>query len=180
MNSINLDKVFPENMNLRSSIATSNKNNIKINNQKGQIPEHLIFFKEDVLKDIKQVESKLSLKYDIQFNLNSNEMGGLETKLDQMNQRIEYLSTTITNDNSTKERLDKLSNLFSKLEENILLQEVRIKNTNIKITETIDKFDKIIPETVIYPGVIGSKTKYKTFHDLLHFLIFSFIKNLYF
>ena len=173
MNSINLDKVFPENMNLRSSIATSNKNNIKINNQKGQIPEHLIFFKEDVLKDIKQVESKLSLKYDIQFNVNTNKINKLETKLDQMNQRIEYLSTTITNDNSTKERLDKLSNLFSKLEENILLQEVRIKNTNIKITETIDKFDKILSETVIYPGVIGPKTKYKTFHDLIDYLLFN-------
>ena len=176
MSNFTTDKnAFSENMNLHDNINSNNNNN-KMNskiNQKGSLPEHLIFFKEDVLKDIKQLESKLSLKYDSQFNLNSNKITKVETKMEQINQRIDYMSTSITNDNSLKERLDKIANSCSKLDESILLQDVRIKNVNNKLTETIDKFDKILSETVIYPAVIGPKRNYKTFHELIDQVLYN-------
>ena len=173
-NFTNDKNVSPENINIHNSINSNNSNkmNSKIN-QKVSIPEHLIFFKEDVLKDIKQLESKLSLKYDSQFNLNSNKITKVETKMEQINQRIDYISTSITNDNSLKERINKISNSCSKLDESILLQEVRIKNVNNKLTETIDKFDKILSETVIYPTVIGPKRNYKTFHELIDHVLYN-------
>ena len=157
---------------LHNSINNSNKSNINIK-QKGSIPEHLIFFKEDVLKDIKQLESKIFLKYDIQHNINTNKINKIESKIEQINQRIEYLTTSITTENSLKERVEKISILNTKLDENLILQDVRLKNINTKLTETIDKYDNIFAETVIYPGVIGPKAKYKTFHELIDFVLFS-------
>ena len=170
-NSIEKNNNF-DNLNIHNSVNTSNKSNLKLN-QKGAIPEHLIFFKEDVLKDIKQLESKIYLKYDIQYNISSNKINKLESIAEQLSQRIDYLSSSITEDHSLKERIEKLSNSFSKLDETMVLQDVRIKNNNQRLTETIDKFNKLFSETVIYPGVIGQKAKYKTFHEFIDFVLFS-------
>ena len=173
MNNNSIDKNNnTDNINIHNSVNTNNKSNLKLN-QKGAIPEHFIFFKEEVLKDIKQLESKIYLKYDIQYNISSNKINKLESKMDQLSQRIEYLSSSITEDHSIKEKVEKLFNSFSKLDEAIVLQDVRIKNNNQRLTETIDKFNKLFSETVIYPGVIGQKAKYKTFHELIDFVLFS-------
>ena len=64
------------NMNINSN---NNKNNNK-SPQKSGINDQFIFFKEDILKDIKKIESKLSFKYDIQFNLNSNKINKVDSK----------------------------------------------------------------------------------------------------
>ena len=166
-NSLDKNNNFPE-----MTIHNSSKNNVIVK-KKGSIPEHLIFFKEDVLKDIKQLESKIALKHDIQQNINTNKINKIESAIDQINQRIDYLSTSIDSDNSLKERIEKLSNFNSKLDESLILQDVRIKNIHSKLTETIDKYDKILSESIIYPGVISPKGKFKTFHELIDFVLFN-------
>ena len=150
----------------------SSKNNVTVK-QKGSLPEHLIFFKEDVLKDIKQLESKISLRYDTQQNINSNKINKIESMIEQINQRIEYLSTFISEDNSLKERVEKISNLNSKLDESLILQDVRIKNIHAKLIESIDKYDKVLSQSIIYPSVIGPKAKFKIFHDFIDFVLFN-------
>ena len=85
--------------------------------------------------------------------------------LEEINQRIEFLSSSVTTDNSLKEKLEKISNWNTKLDESLVLQDARIKNIYTKLTETIDKYDNILSESIIYPGVIGLKNKYKTFHE---------------
>ena len=173
-NSINKNNLYDNNLN-----TNDNKFSGKVL-PKGSLSEQFIFFKEDILKDIKNSESKLSLKYDIQFNLNSNKINKINSKIEQLQQRIEYLTTAITESNALKERIDKISNYYSKLEESLILHDVRMKNINIKLTETIDKFDKILSESVIYPGVIGPKAKFKTFHELIDFVIFNLSQLLMF
>ena len=168
MSNNSLDKhTFTDN-----NVNNSNKNNLKMS-QNGTLSDQLIFFKEDVLKDIKQLESKISLKYDIQHNINSNKINKIESLIEQINQRVTYLSTSITTDTTMKETIEKLSAWNTKLEESLVLQDVRIKNVTTKLTETIDKFDKILSETVIYPMIIGAKAKFKTFHELIDFVLFN-------
>jgi len=171
-NSVDKKNISDNNNNLHNSVNNSNKNNIKIV-QKGSLPEHLIFFKEDVLKDIKQLESKISLKYDIQHNINTNKINKIDSKIEEIIQRIEYLSTSITTDHSIKEKVEKITNWNTKIDELLILQDVRIKNIYKKLTETIDKYDKIFEDTVMYPGVIGPKAKYKTFHELIDYILFN-------
>ena len=168
MSNNSLDKnTFTDN-----NVNNSNKSNLKIS-QNGSLSDQLIFFKEDVLKDIKQLESKIFLKYDIQHNINSNKINKVESLIEQINQRVTYLSTSITTDATMKETIEKLSAWNTKLEESLVLQDVRIKNVTTKLTETIDKFDKILSETVIYPMIIGSKARFKTFHELIDFVLFN-------
>ena len=156
----------------KSNIYDNNMNtSINKNPQKGSFSEQFIFFKEDMLKDIKQLESRLSLKYDMQHNINTNKINKIESIIEQLNQKIEFFSTSVSSDNTLKDRIDKLSSWNSKLDESLVLQDVRIKSLFTKLSESIDKYDDILSESVIYPGIIGPKAKYKTFHDLIDFIL---------
>ena len=162
-NSLSKSNLYDNNLN--SSINNSKYNDKIV--QKGTLSEQFIFFKEDILKDVKQFESRISLKYDMQNNINSNKINKIESIIEQINQKLELLSSSLSTDNSFKERIDKISNLNTKLEESLVLQDVRIKNIYTKLTETIDKYDNIFAETVIYPRMIGPNAKFKTFHELI-------------
>jgi len=173
----NQENKLSENLNSNNVNNTNNTNNSNSNNiiipQKKSSSEQLLFFKEDVLKDIKQLESKLSLKYDVQHTLNANKIKKIEGTIEQINQRIAYLSSQIITDNTMKEKVEKISNWNNKTDETLILLDVRLKNIGKKLTETIDKFDNLFMETVIYPGVIGPKARYKTFHEFIDYLIFN-------
>jgi len=173
----NQENKLSENLNSNNVNNTNNTNNSNNNNiiipQKKSSSEQLLFFKEDVLKDIKQLESKLSLKYDVQHTLNANKIKKIEGTIEQINQRIAYLSSQIITDNTMKEKVEKISNWNNKTDETLILLDVRLKNIGKKLTETIDKFDNLFMETVIYPGVIGPKARYKTFHEFIDYLIFN-------
>ena len=167
-NSIDKTNYFDNN---NSSINNSNKNNEKIKQKSPS--EQFIFFKEDILKDIKELESKISLKYDMQNNINNNKINKIESSLEQMNQKIDYFSTSLTKDNVLKEKMENLSISYTKLDESLVLQDIRIKSLFNKLSETIEKYDNMFLESIIYPGIIGPKAKYKTFHELIDYFILS-------
>ena len=173
----NQENKLSENLNSNNINNTNNTNNSNNNNiiipQKKSSSEQLLFFKDEVLKDLKALESKLSLKYDIQHTLNANKIKKIEGTIDQISQRIAYLSSQIITDNTMKEKVEKISTWNNKTDETLILLDIRLKNIGTKLTETIDKFDNLFMETVVYPGVIGPKARYKTFHEFIDFLIFN-------
>ena len=173
----NQENKLSENLNSNNVNNTNNTNNSNNNNiiipQKKSSSEQLLFFKDEVLKDLKALESKLSLKYDIQHTLNANKIKKIEGTIDQISQRIAYLSSQIITDNTMKEKVEKISTWNNKTDETLILLDIRLKNIGTKLTETIDKFDNLFMETVVYPGVIGPKARYKTFHEFIDFLIFN-------
>ena len=168
----NLNSNNINNTNNTNNTNNSNNNNIIIP-QKKSSSEQLLFFKDEVLKDLKALESKLSLKYDIQHTLNANKIKKIEGTIDQISQRIAYLSSQIITDNTMKEKVEKISTWNNKTDETLILLDIRLKNIGTKLTETIDKYDNLFMETVVYPGVIGPKARYKTFHEFIDFLIFN-------
>ena len=173
----NQENKLSENLNSNNINNTNNTNNSNNNNiiipQKKSSSEQLLFFKDEVLKDLKALESKLSLKYDIQHTLNANKIKKIEGTIDQISQRIAYLSSQIITDNTMKEKVEKISTWNNKTDETLILLDIRLKNIGTKLTETIDKYDNLFMETVVYPGVIGPKARYKTFHEFIDFLIFN-------
>ena len=158
--------------NLASSINNSSKNIIEMSHPlKLPVSDQLIFFKEDILKDVKQFESQITIKYNSEFSKNNNKMTKIEETLEEMSQKLEKISSSINLDNILQIKIDKLSELFSRLEQRSILHEVKIKNTNNKLTETIDKFNTEISESIIYPTIIGPNCKYKSFHEFIDFVI---------
>ena len=139
----------------------------------------LIFFKEDILKDMRQFESQITAKFNSELDKNNEKLLMFQTTLNEMTQKLEKISSNIISNINIERKANMLNELFSKLEQTVLLHEEKIKNTNIKLTETIDKFNELY-QSVIYPTVIGPTRKYKTFHEFIDFIVVNLNNLLFF
>ena len=137
----------------------------------------LIFFKEEILKDIRRFESKLTSKYNAELNKNTSKILKMQESLDEMNKKIESFTSLIKADLEMEKRTNNLSTLYSTLEQEMLSQDIKLKNINNLLNETITKFNDEFYMSIIYPGVIGPTGKYKTFHEFIDFVLLN-INNL--
>ena len=131
----------------------------------------LLFFKEDILKDLRQFESEMTLKYNSELNKNTNKILKFQETLEEFSKKIEKISSLIKTDLNLEEKTNNLSSLFSKMEQELISHGVKINNTSNKLTETINKFNNELYRSVIYPTVIGPKGKFKTFHEFMDYII---------
>ena len=53
----------------------------------------------------------------------------------------------------------------------MLTEKIRLDNFRNDLNSNVDIIDQILKVTVIYPGVIGGISKYKTFHDFIDYLL---------
>ena len=135
------------------------------------IRKDILFFKEEILQDFreynKNIDTKISKLYqniDEKLGLYDKHLNSIEFKL------IEY-SKMIERYKLLKDRIDNLEK-FRKNSEDIMLKEnIKLSNLEKDLNINIERIDKILLDSVIYTGVIGKKNKYKTFHDLIDYLL---------
>ena len=155
-----------------NSSAFSQENITKIfETEKKKLKQDILFLKEDVLKDFRQIESKLNTKIE---NQNSNlfkQIEKFDISLDSMNNRIAQLSTLISTDKNMQEKISQLYEFKSKLDEEIVTQKISIKNITSELKTTINNYDKLFSNSIIYPGVIGPNCKFSTFHELIDYIL---------
>ena len=135
------------------------------------IRKDILFFKEEILQDFreynKNIDTKISKLYqniDEKLGLYDKHLNSIEFKL------IEY-SKMIERYKLLKDKIDNLEK-FRKNSEDIMLKEnIKLSNLEKDLNINIERIDKILLDSVIYTGVIGKKNKYKTFHDLIDYLL---------
>ena len=164
--------------NKKENITNKSINNLNINNPiKNYVSEQLIFFKEDILKELKQLETQMTLKYKAEKNKNDAKIIKMEETIESLSKNFEIISSSINKDNTLHAKIEKLSELFLKLEETVNTHELKLKNSTKKFTEDIYNLDNKITENIFYPLIIGPKGRYKTFHEFIDFVLFN-INNL--
>ena len=164
--------------NKKENITNKSINNLNINNPiKNYVSEQLIFFKEDILKELKQLETQMTLKYKAEKNKNDAKIIKMEETIESLSKNFEIISSSINKDNTLHAKIENLSELFPKLEETVNTHELKIKNSTKKFTEDIYNLDNKITENIFYPLIIGPKGRYKTFHEFIDFVLFN-INNL--
>ena len=129
------------------------------------------YFKNEILKDIKNLEKSLTDKINSTDFDRKEEIKALNENVSSLNIKLKELSTKITEDNSLKEKINNFDSVKNKILDSILINDVKVNNLDREIRESISDMKSIIKETVIYAGVIGPSCKFKTFHDLLDFFI---------
>jgi len=164
--------------NKKENITNKSINNLNINNPiKNYVSEQLIFFKEDILKELKQLETQMTLKYKAEKNKNDAKIIKMEEIIESLSKNFEIISSSINKDNTLHAKIENLSELFPKLEETVNTHELKLKNSTKKFTEDIYNLDNKITENIFYPLIIGPKGRYKTFHEFIDFVLFN-INNL--
>ena len=151
------------------TLTASEKNNFS---PKANINSELLFFKNDILGDIKQVESKISKKMDKQNEESEKKLVHLQHRLDSLTQKLFSLSNITSENTNTKEKVDSLYQFRSKMEETINNYDFRLKTISKELVETINKYDRIIEGNLYYQGIIGSNNaRFRTFHNFVDYVL---------
>lgn len=154
-------------------------NNIQKNNQppfKPSDPKFIsqgdfIYFKNELLQDLKVIESKIISKVKAITDEYEEKMLNMNLKLSSCQTKILELSSNFSSENSQIERVNKLYVFKSISEEKLSAQEKKLKELNDSLNESIYSMNKNIQENINYPGVIGPNSKFQNLHAFVDFVI---------
>ena len=133
-----------------------------------------LFFKNDILKELKILDSKLEeqKKYNLEFKNNFNKY---DIKIEKFNEKIEYFSTIINNReaemNYYNEKIGLLTEFKNKIDQDYCSINNKVKSNAEELTNTINKYDKLIYENLIYPGVIGKNSRFRDFREFIDYTL---------
>ena len=157
--------------NSNQKINNNSINNPCLDNQiKNYISNLLIFFKEDILKDVKQLGTEMDSKYKLSINKNDIKIIKMQEAIEAIQKNLEKITTPKNKENPLLEYTDKMTKQISKLEQTVNAQNLKIKNISTKFTENIYELDNKISQCISHPLIIGQNCKYKTFHEFINFI----------
>ena len=135
------------------------------------IQSDLIHFKDDILKDFRSIKMSFNDKHSIlEENLNKK-LNKFELTIKSFEQKILELSKLITIDKTLKEKVEALNAFKEESSDSIFKQRAKLNEFESRINKEIDRINNILSDSVIYTGIIGGNSKFKTFHDFIDFVL---------
>ena len=98
-----------------------------MNNDNLTLKSELIYFKEDVLKDIKSSSLKLISRIDSQKDEFSSKITNLETRLEALFNKVISLSNSITIDKSMSEKIETFEKFKNKAQDTLFSYDLNFK-----------------------------------------------------
>ena len=134
--------------------------------------KELLYFKEDILRDLKSIESKINIKIKHQIEEIDKKLLNFETKNNNITQRIFELSNKFADSEKMKLNIDNLLSFRSKIDEILFSHEVQTNTLSKELKEAINKYDKIITDNIYYPGIVGaSGCRFNTMHNFIDYVL---------
>ena len=140
----------------------------------------LLIFKDEALKDFKEAQKKITDKYKkLDFEIREK-LDSYERRINVYESKIMELSKMINTDKTIRERVDKLIEFKEKVDDSMLTEKIRLDNTRNDLNHNVNRIDQILKDSVIYPGIIGGISRYKTFHEFIDYVLTQCSQNLTF
>ena len=158
---------------LTNSINVQNKS--FFNPEKSKINQDFLFFKNDILKDIRKLEEKLNIKLNEQ-NLVKNQCDNFEKKLTELSKYISNAHNLIVdnNNNDIIQKIKNISKFKTEAENNFNRINSRINTLQKEYKDFSNNIEKLVNDNLRYPGVIGKNAKFSNFRYFIDFIIKSF------
>ena len=135
------------------------------------IKSDLLYFKDDILKDMRGIQKTLDSKFfESEDNLNLK-LNKFETKINLFEQKIFELSKKINTDNNIKENVALLNKFKEETSETIFKRRAKYNEFEKRINGEINRLNDILINSVIYPSFIGNNSKFKTFHEYMDYTL---------
>ena len=160
-----MDKITEETV----DVEKNSESLLSINQKK--LKNEMVYMKEDLLKDLKNFERNFSEKLTKSNQSIYERLEEFEQKIEEFNQKLFQISQTSVEDKSIKEKIEKMSEEKMNVNDKILKMNVKLDNLEKKLIEKNDYIDKILNDSIIYPGIIGSKCKFVNFHEFIDYTL---------
>ena len=150
-----------------------------MNNKNEEIPgaspqsikKDILYFKDDILKDMRAIQKTLDAKYlkvDDNINLKINKF---ETKISIFEQKLFELSNKINTDNKIREEIESLNKFKEETSDALFKRRAKYNEFEKNMSEEISRINDILTDSVVYPAMIGNNTKFKTFHEFMDYTL---------
>ena len=162
---------FPE---LKSVVSKYASNPNLVNPELVELNQNMLLFKNEILKDIREYEAKYNSKLSQSSLKNSQRYELYEKKLENLSTRIDQVSSLIVNNTDYTEKINNLLVFKEKIEDNFNVLNSRL---NIIIKEykgSISYIEQMVNENLLYPGIIGSNSKFSNFRNFIDYILDSF------
>ena len=166
----NANRLSPKSK-IHNTTKNSSTNHQIFNPENSSIKQDLLFFKNDILKDLRKIEEKLNIKLTEQSVSNNDQYEACEKKLDIINSKIIRVNNFVTDNSDISEKINSFQSFKSKTEDSILSLDSRMDIIQKESKESIFKMEKIIEDNLKYPGIIGPNSKYANFRFFIDFLL---------
>jgi len=141
-----------------------------MNNNKDNFRNDFLLFQNEILKDIKQVETRLNEKIAQTTNFIDQQNENIELKFKELNSRFDLFSQQIE-EKDTSPRLEQLlKDSKKKLEENISKVDIKVNLLEKDLDTACFKYDKMFSNNLIVPGLIGKLCPYDTLKSYLSYV----------
>ena len=131
--------------------------------------QQLLFFKNDMLKDMKKLEDKFTFKIAEQNSINSEQFDKIKKQLNILSQQISQTNSRISKDIDFSEKIKDFQRFKLKTEDDINRLNSKIIITQKDQRDFINKFEKIVDDNLKYPGIIGNNAKFLNFRNFINF-----------
>ena len=129
--------------------------------------KNIIEFKNDLLKKINSLESRLTHKINLHDQDFSLKLESLSEKILPISQDLSNLIQSSSENDKKLEKLDTFEKFKNKAESALLSQNIRLNKSFETISEMKAKYDKIFIENLTIPGFVGHSSKYKNISEYI-------------
>ena len=159
-------KNLQDNNNFQINSENSLKEKILLNN--------VIHFKNDILKEMKALNIKINIQNDINNEMNKK-LHSYCSKLEDLTRKMDNFAIIINKkageSNYYTQKIDTLFEFKSKIEQDTISQNCKLKLTAEELKDAINKYDRLISNNIIYPGIIGIDSKFKDYHEFIDYVL---------
>ena len=144
---------------------------ILISFNSNRMKKDLLIFKDELLKDLKRLQTKLYEKAEDNEIYTKEKIEEFNLQIKKYSEKVMSLSNSIITDKAIRENVESLIEYKNKNQEIVMTNGIQLDNLEKEFYNNIYRIDNILKESVIYPGIIGNITKFKTFHDFIDYIL---------
>ena len=127
----------------------------------------LILFKEDILKELKNYKTKITNSVNIEFKKYSQLLEKAEQKLDYYENDKNAFMSRLDFVHEKEKLVIEVENKTSKLVNDVMLNQLHITACRKDIDNSCFKYDKIISNNLLVPGLIGTSCKFQNLKEYI-------------
>ena len=147
-------------------------------NNNDKVKNDFIFFQNEVLSDLKKIDSKTNDKVNQINTFITQQNEKTDIKIKDLITRIELLSSQIQEKKNSENTLNIIQPIKQKIEENISKLDIKVNLLEKDLDNACFKYDKIVANNLTVPGVIGSSCPYETLRPFVEFVNMKIIELL--
>ena len=136
-----------------------------------RIKQDLLFFKNDILKEIRLFEEKYNLKISNQNVINSEQFFEYEKKIEALTNQVNIINSKISDNSNLNEKINKFQSFQSKTEDTIFSINSKIYKIQKEYEDYFNKTEKTLDDNIRYPGLIGKNGRFQNFRKFVDYIL---------